>query len=171
MEHASARVGDIPAPARELWDPDTCPAALLPFLAWALSVDAWNSNWPEHIKRSVVREAIAIQRRKGTAQSVRKVVQAFGGAVEIQEWWQLTPPGQPHTFQLVLTVAGHNGTPASAQFVDEVIAEVARTKPVRSHFTFTQGVQSVGGVGAVAGARVAIYRRLQLQAVEPQGAP
>lgn len=167
-EQATDRIGDIPAPARDLWDPDNCPAEFLPWLAWALSVDAWNSNWPVHIKRSVVRSAIAIQRRKGTAQSVREVVQAFGGAVEIKEWWQLDPPAVPHTFQLVLTVAGQGGAPPTAQFVDEVIAEVARTKPVRSHFTFTQGLQAGAGLGAVGGARVAIYRRLQLQAVEPQ---
>lgn len=165
FSQVTARLGEVPTPQRDLWNPDTCPVELLPWLAWTLSIDAWNSEWPEHVKRQLVRTAIDIQRRKGTADSVRKVVAAFGGFVQLREWWQMEPPGIPHTFEMVLTISGQNGAPATAKYVDEVIAEVARTKPVRSHFTFTQGVQAIGGVGVVAGARAAVYRRLQLQAV------
>lgn len=166
IEAAAARVGDVPTPLRDLWNPNTCPAELLPWLAWALSIDAWKSYWPEHVKRARIRTAIEIQRRKGTAQSVRQVVTAFGGAVQLREWWQLDPPGPPHTFEMVLTLSGEGGDIATAQYVDDVIAEVSRTKPVRSHFTFTQGLQGIGGVGIAAGARTAVYRRLQLQAAE-----
>ena len=35
IEGATARVGAVPTPFRDLWNPDTCPAALLPWLAWA----------------------------------------------------------------------------------------------------------------------------------------
>ncbi|HEY5804861.1 MAG TPA: phage tail protein I [Lysobacter sp.] len=167
IEAATARIGDVPTPLRDLWDPDTCPAELLPWLAWALSVDAWKPYWPEHIKRARLRTALDIQRRKGTAQSVRQVVSAFGGSVQLREWFQLDPPGAPHTFEMLLTVAGEGGETATAQFVDDVIGEASRTKPVRSHFTFTQGLQALGRIGAGAAARAAVYRRLQLQAVEP----
>jgi phage tail P2-like protein len=166
FEGATARLGDVPTPQRDLWNPDTCPAELLPWLAWALSIDAWKPYWPEHIKRARLRAAIAIQRSKGTAASVRQVVAAFGGAVELREWWQMDPPGPPHTFEMVLTLSGEGGQVATAQFVNDVIAEVQRTKPVRSHFTFTQGVQGIGSVGLAGVARPAVYRRLQLQAVE-----
>ncbi|HEY4583072.1 MAG TPA: phage tail protein I [Lysobacter sp.] len=168
IEQVVARVGDIPTPLRELWNPDTCPLEFLPWLAWALSIDAWKPYWPEHVKRARIRAAIEIQRRKGTAASVRQVVAAFGGAVQLREWFQMTPPGAPHTFELVLTLSGEGGQTATAQFVDDVIGEVSRTKPVRSHFTFTQGLQGIGGIGIGAGARAAVYRRLQLQAVEHQ---
>jgi len=171
FEGATARLGDVPTPLRDLWNPDTCPADLLPWLAWALSIDAWKPYWPEHIKRARLRAAIAIQRSKGTAASVRAVVAAFGGSVQLREWWQLDPPGEPHTFEMLLTLAGEGGETATAQFVDDVIGEVSRTKPVRSHFTFTQGLQAAAGVGVVAGGRVAVCRRLQLQAVEPQETP
>lgn len=160
-------VGEVPVPLRELWNPDTCPPELLPWLAWALSIDTWKSYWPEHVKRARVRAAIEIQRRKGTADSVRQVVAAFGGGVLLREWWEMDPPGSPHTFEMVLTLSGEGGQVATAQFVDDVIAEVMRTKPVRSHFTFTQGLQGIGGVGIGAGARAAVYTRLQLQAIEP----
>jgi P2-related tail formation protein len=67
----------------------------------------------------------------------------------------------------VLTLTGEGGEPPSTELVNDVIAEISRTKPVRSHFTFTQGTQSTGRVGIATGARPAVYRRLQLKAMEP----
>lgn len=164
IEAATARIGDVGAPLRDLWNPDTCPAALLPWLAWALSIDGWRPTWPEYIKRARIRSALNVARKKGTADSVRQVVASFGGAITLREWWQNEPPTEPHTFELTLTVAGDGGAPPTAEFVDDVIAEVARTKPLRSHFTFTQGLTASTGVGVIAGARVAVYRRLQFDA-------
>ena len=167
FERATARIGDVPTPMRDLWNADTCPEDLLPWLAWGLSLDTWQDYWPVHVKRARNRAALEIQRRKGTAQSVRQVVAAFGGAVQLREWWQMDPPGLPHTFEMVLTLSGEGGETATARYVDDVIGEVARTKPVRSHFTFTQGLQAIGGIGIGAGARAAVYRRMQFQAIEP----
>ncbi|EHS5692594.1 TPA: phage tail protein I, partial [Escherichia coli] len=36
---ACAEIEKTPVRIRELWNPDTCPANLLPWLAWAFSVD------------------------------------------------------------------------------------------------------------------------------------
>lgn len=159
-----ARISDVPVPLRTLWDPYTCPVALLPWLAWALSIDAWKSYWPESIKRERVAQAIAIQRKKGTAKSVRDVVASFGGSVGLSEWWQQSPPGIPHTFDMWLTLTGQGGQAATAEFVDDVIGEVERTKPVRSHFTFTQGINAACQIGVFAVARAVVYRRLQFTA-------
>jgi phage tail P2-like protein len=165
LEGAIERLSDVPVPLRRLWSPDTAELSVeLPYLAWALSIDAWSSDWPEAVRRERVRQAMAIQRRKGTVESVRTVVQSFGGAIALREWWQKDPPGEPHTFELVLTLTGVEGAEASAAFVDAVIAEVARTKPVRSHFTFTQGLSAAGGVAVVGAARPTIYARLALDA-------
>jgi phage tail P2-like protein len=161
---ASARLSNVSVPLRTLWDPYTCPLELLPWLAWALSIDSWKSYWSEAIKRERVAQAIAIQRRKGTAQSVRAVVESFGGSVDLREWWQQSPAGDPHTFSLWLTLTDAIGNEASAEFVDDVIDEVRRTKPVRSHFTFTQGLNARRGIGIAAVARPAIYRRLTFEA-------
>lgn len=150
----------LPVPVGDMWDADRCPADLLPWLAWALSVDDWKAYWPEHIKRSRVRSAIAIQRRKGTAQSVHDVVESFGGSLVIREWFEASPPAAPHTFDMVLTLSGNDGATTSAQFVEDVIAEVTRTKPVRSHFTFTQGVQFDDAIALANGVRAATYLRL-----------
>ncbi|MGS7844022.1 phage tail protein I [Stenotrophomonas forensis] len=164
-ERALARASvarPLPVDITALWDADRCPTALLPWLAWALSVDEWKAYWPEAVKRARVRTAIAIQRRKGTAGSVRDVVAAFGGSVLIREWWQLQPKGPPHTFEAVMTIANQGGQAATAMFVEDVIGEISRTKPVRSHFTFTQGMQANAAVGALAAAHATAFRRLQL---------
>ena len=160
MERATARIDDIFTNLRVLWSPSDCPENLLPWLAWQLSLDSWSTDWPIAIKRERVRRALDIARRKGTAESVRSVVESFGGAVAIREWWQKDTPATPHTFDLVLTLPGFNGAPVTAAFVDSVIAEVRRTKPVRSHFTFTQGIKAEGAIGLVAVARPTIYARL-----------
>ncbi len=164
IEQATARMTELPVPLRQLVNPDTCPIDLLPYLAWALSLDSWSSDWPDQVKRTRVRRAMEIARSKGTAESVRAVVESFGGGVALREWWQMTPPGEPYTFELIVTLTGAGGTPASAAFADAVINEVRRTKPVRSHFTFTQGVSLSGQVGVIAAARPTTFRRLQVQA-------
>ncbi len=164
LDHAVARISDVPTPLRDLWNPDTCPVGLLPYLAYALSIDSWSSDWPETIKRRRVRQALAIQRRKGTSASVRDVIESFGGGVAIREWWQMQPPGDPHTFSLVLNITDQAGVPADAAFVDAVIAEVYRTKPVRSHFTFSQAVNATAGIASVAAIRPAILARLTMTA-------
>jgi len=164
FEQATRRVAEIEAPVKALWNPDTCPEALLPYLAWSLGLDTWKNYWPIAVRRSRVKNAIAIMRRKGTAAAVRDVIASFGGAVELVEWWQQTPPGPPHTFQMVLTLSGAGGDEASAQFVTDVLAEVDRAKPTRSHYTFTQGLSAGNRVGVIAVARVVAFAQLNLQA-------
>lgn len=164
IEAATARIGDVPAPLRNLWNPATCPLELLPYLAWALSIDAWSSDWPEMVKRRRVAAALQIQRRKGTADSVRTVVESFGGSVAMREWWQTTPRGVPHTFDLVVSLDGLVGPEQTAAFADAVIAEVHRAKPVRSVFTFSQALSGRTSFGVVAAVRPALLTRLALAA-------
>ena len=163
LEQVAAGLLDIPVPIRSVRSADDCPINLLPWEAWGRSLDNWSSDWPEAIKRARVRNAIPIARQKGTAASVRAVVQSFGGSVAIREWWQMEPKGIPHTFSLVINLE-QQGVPASAAFVDQVIAEVSRAKPVRSHFTFTQGITAKASVGLIAAIRPTIYARLSCTA-------
>lgn len=160
LSEVTARVTNVPTPLRELWNPDTCPAPLLPWLAWSLGVAAWKPYWSEQIKRRRIKQAVEIHRRRGTAQSVRRVVESFGAGVAIREWWQTEPKGIPHTFELVLTVRADNN---AAELQDDIIQEVHRVKPVRSHFTLIAGITAEGGIGHYAAARPIIYRRLQVE--------
>lgn len=160
IEASTARLAGVPLPIRDLWNPDTCPVDLLPYLAWALSLDDWKSYWPESVKRQRIRDAIAIQRKKGTAQSVRSAVASFGSSVALREWWQKTPKGDPHTFEATLTLGGN--APGDGDFQADIINEINRTKPVRSHFTLTAGLSASGGVGVQGVARTLTYKRLTL---------
>lgn len=163
LEQAAAALLDMPVPIRDVWSPDDCPSELLPWLAWGLSLDNWSPDWSDAIKRERVRQAIPIARQKGTAASVRSVVRSFGGSVAIREWWQMEPKGDPHTFSLVLNL-DQQGASATAAFVDQVVAEVTRVKPVRSHFDFTQGIAAAGAIGLIAAVRPTIYARLSCMA-------
>jgi len=156
----NARISDIPSPLPSLMNPDTIPANLLPWLAWHLGVDAWKDYWPEQVKRARVKAAIPIARKNGTAAAVREVVATFGGNIALREWFEQTPRGTPGTFDVVLTVSARDGQPPTAAFVDDILAEIDRTKPVRAHYSFTQGFSMQGTQRVAAAARAALYRRL-----------
>lgn len=78
LEQAIARAADVPLPIGDLWDADTCPPALLGWLAWALSVDDWDPDWSVDAKREVIRQAAEVHRRKGTVSSVKEALQTLG---------------------------------------------------------------------------------------------
>lgn len=86
IEGATARISDVPLPIRDLWNPDTCPSAILPWLAWQYSVDQWDAAWTDDVKRSVIAAAVNAHRHKGTVASIRSVLASIGfGNVEINE--------------------------------------------------------------------------------------
>ena len=164
LDRALARQLDsLPLPVRDAWNADVIQLDSLPWLAWGLGRRTWNTEWSAAVRRSIVKTAIPTARRMGSVRSVREVVAAFGGSLAIREWWQLTPMGEPFTFSIVLTLNGEGGESASAQFVEEVVAEIERAKPARAHFTFTQGLSSAGGFGMAGGAQATVYRRLEFE--------
>lgn len=63
---------------RDLWNPDTCPEAVLPYLAWAQSVDEWDKDWTVTQKRQVIKAARGIHRQKGTLAAVRRALASVG---------------------------------------------------------------------------------------------
>ncbi|MCT7309693.1 phage tail protein I [Ralstonia sp. CHL-2022] len=158
-------ISELPVPLRTLIDPDTIPVHLLPWLAWHLGIETWKDYWPEQVKRARVRSAISIARKKGTAAAVREVVASFGANIALREWWQMEPKGRPYTFDLVMTVSARDGNPPTAEFIGDIVAEIDRTKPVRAHYTFTQGFNQVGGIGVAAAIRPALFTRLSLSDV------
>jgi phage tail-like protein len=79
---------DVPVPIADLWRPDTCPERLLPYLAWALSVDIWDEAWPAEKRRDIVRQSIELHRLKGTLEGIRRYAAFAGGVVERA----ITPP-------------------------------------------------------------------------------
>ena len=67
-----------PEEIRKLWNPQTCPLALLPWLAWAWSVDDWDPAWTETQQRSMVAASIRLHKKKGTCWAVREALLRSG---------------------------------------------------------------------------------------------
>ena len=127
-----ARVSDVPTPLRDLWNPDTCPPALLAWLAWAFSVDEWNSSWTDAQKREFIRRSVEVHRRKGTIGAVRDALGALALDAQVQEWFAQLPAGTPYTFRVLLT-ADQVGITQN-QFA-AVFGIIERTKNLRSHLS------------------------------------
>lgn len=77
---------DFGIAVRDIWAPDRAPVSVLPWLAWALSVDDWDESWSPERKRAVIAASIEVHRHKGTIGSVRAALAAMGyGDAEIVE--------------------------------------------------------------------------------------
>ena len=76
LETVSSR--PLPSVIADIWHPDNCPAHLLDYLAWGLSVIDWDSSWTEVIKRDVCRTAIELHKYKGTRYAAQLALQIVG---------------------------------------------------------------------------------------------
>ena len=112
LDATMARLAAIDIPISTLWNPHTCPVEVLPYLAWAMSVDTWRSHWGEDMKRQVILAAPDVHRTKGTRPAVEMALAALNVEVELKEWWETSPQGTPGTFELVAYINRHLGTGA-----------------------------------------------------------
>ena len=124
---------DIDVPVDRLWNPETCPASALPWLAWALSVDEWDASWTEDRKRAVLAASRAVHEQKGTIGALKAALEPLGLEIGITEWWQEDPPADPYTFRGLITV-DQEPIPSEAAF-DQVISIAKGAKNLRSHIT------------------------------------
>lgn len=129
---ALTQIQRAPIPLRQLCNPDTCPVALLPYLAWAFSVDRWDSRWPESAKRSAIRSAHFVHSHKGTIGALRRVVEPLGLLIEVREWWEETPATTPGTFKLTVGVLD---TGITEQMYQELTWLIDDAKPLSRHLT------------------------------------
>ncbi|OHC96391.1 MAG: phage tail protein I [Sphingomonadales bacterium RIFCSPHIGHO2_01_FULL_65_20] len=144
----------------KLWDPATCPAHILPFLAWGLAIARWDPEWTEAEKRAATADAIAFHRRKGTRGIVRQVLDRFNPLLELVEWWEASPRRDPHTFEVRAPAGVIPAAFLTAEVAEAIIRDVASVKPARSHFTFVQNLQAEGEVWLAGGAVPATFTRL-----------
>jgi len=125
---ALSQIAHIPVPLRQLWNPNTCPLPLLPYLAWAFSVDRWDEKWPEAAKRAAVRSALFVHKHKGTTGALRRVVEPLGYLIRITEWWQTHEA--PGTFRLDIGVLETGITEEMYQELERLITDA---KPCSRH--------------------------------------
>lgn len=143
-----------------LWNPATCPAHILPFLAWGLAIARWDPEWTEAEKRAAVADAIPFHRRKGTRGIVREVLDRFNPLLELVEWWEASPRREPHTFEVRAPAGIIPAEFLTAEVAAAIIRDVASVKPARSHFTFVQSLQAEGAVWLAGGTVPATFTRL-----------
>ncbi|GLR13264.1 hypothetical protein GCM10007907_20540 [Chitinimonas prasina] len=131
LERALANVlpsGLDPEGLRKLWNADACPAAFLPFLAWAMSVDGWDAATTEAQQRALIRGSAALHRRKGTVWAIRHVFELLDIDATLAEWPAYQ--GEPYTFRVRIEVTDRGIDPARLAALHRLIAEY---KSARSH--------------------------------------
>lgn len=145
----------------DLWNADKCPEALLPFLAWALSVDYWEESWSEARKRMAIKAAFASHRQKGTIVALKRIIEPFGFLTELKEWFQTQPQGVAGTFSLTIEVSE---TGLNEQTYNELVRLINDVKPVSRHLTSLAIAISPTGtlnffIGQNAGEIISVYPR------------
>ncbi len=132
-------------PLRSLYNADTCPEHLLPYLASAWSVDRWNNNWTQEAKRTAIRSAYDVHARKGTIGALRRVVEPLGYLIEVVEWFDTVPEGVPGTFALEV---GLNDAGITEELYEELAWLIDDARPVSRHMTnLALSLQTEGVLG------------------------
>lgn len=149
-----ARIAMIdPTVIVRIWNPMTCPAVLLPWLAQGVSVDVWSDAWPETTKRAVIAASPIVHRLKGTLGAVRRALAAFDIESRVVEWWQ--DGSRRGTFRVELIY--RNGGPVfDLAMQGHAIQSVAAAKPKSRVFTALAVLQARGTVHVGAFAQTAI---------------
>jgi phage tail P2-like protein len=156
---AVASAVPVPVPNADLYNPALCPEALLPWLAWAFSLDEWSPEWTTEQKRQAIAASVYVHRHKGTVGALRKQLDALGYDLTLTEWHQLQPKGDPYTFGVDIEI--HDVGFQDEDAFNQVITVANNAKNVRSHMTFlnmhtTRDGQIYSGGVAVAGETVSV---------------
>lgn len=142
IEAAIARAGEFASLVKSLWNPDTCPAALLPWLAFALSLDKWNDAWTEIQQRAAIKASYYVHAHKGTIGAVRKALEAIDYELKVVEWFEKAPAGTPYTFDIQVKVSDRGINDAVYKDIEDI---VNATKNVRSHLGTVTAVAVLRG--------------------------
>nr|DAQ40413.1 MAG TPA: tail protein [Caudoviricetes sp.] len=114
----------------DLINPERCPPQLLAYLAWAFSVDKWDENWTDEVKRIAIKQAFFVHKHKGTIAAVKRVVEPIGYLVELKEWFAMQPQGKEGTFSITVEVSE---TGLNEQTYNELVRLINDVKPVSRH--------------------------------------
>jgi phage tail P2-like protein len=106
----------------------------LAWLAWALSIDTWRSEWPVDVKRANIAASVEVHRTKGTRGAVDKALRAFGFEPLIIEWFE--NGAAPFTFLVKLSAQNvvASSFRVDAAWLDFVTQVIENTKPARAQY-------------------------------------
>ncbi|ENU4010075.1 MULTISPECIES: phage tail protein I [Klebsiella] len=141
-EAGTARLSAITVALRTLWTPTACPVDLLPYLAWALSVDRWDKDWPAERKIAAIQRSYWLHRRKGTRAAVRRVIEDMGFSATFAEWFDVGD--EPGTFRLEVDI---NEVGLTQKTLAELNRLIDDAKPVSRHLSrFSVAVKVRGNI-------------------------
>lgn len=119
-------------PIRDLWSPWRCPLPLLPWLAWAVSVDEWDASWSELQKRETIASSFKVHAKKGTRLAVEQRLNSLGYKTAITEWHQNKKVMPPYTFWADIDVGSK---PVTSNIFNSANELIHSSKNTRSHLT------------------------------------
>lgn len=146
---AAARLDGLTVPVGDVWSPDRCPAQLLPWLAWGVSIDIWDTTWPEQVKRDAIAGAIEEQRRKGTKLAVRKALDRIDPLIGLTEWFEDPANLEPFTFRLDLPDRNTSTIDYDSETIGQLLTDIAAVKPLRAHVIASYRIYAQAQLGIV----------------------
>lgn len=169
LSNSTARVGSVAVPIRNLWNPQTCPAALLPWLAWSMSVDDWDATWTEQQKRDVIAASVEVHRHKGTIGSMKAALRPLNYEVQVDE-----PKALPYQFRIRLDPGRSTAMDVTGLTYSRAQQIALRVKNVRSWLTGVQAMrQSTSGLffgaATVSGLLASIYPYIVTSLIQSTG--
>ena len=144
-----ARIDALPLLVGDVWNPQTCPTALLPWLAWGVSIDLWDSSWSEQTKRDAIAGAIDEQRRKGTPAAMRQALDRIDPLIGLTEWFEDPDNLEPFTFRLDLPDRNTSLIDYDAPTIARLLRDVDAVKPLRAHVIASYRIYAQAQLGIV----------------------
>jgi len=144
-QSATATLETMPLDIAKLWNPDTCPAHILPWLAWALDVEQWRSDAPIATQRAAIKGSITVHDTMGTPAAMQHALENLGYApVQIFEYsaqWHAgrtlynglqTHAGATLLFRFDVHLNAHGTRPTAPELL-RIKAAIHIFKNARSH--------------------------------------
>ncbi|WP_067096195.1 phage tail protein I [Marinomonas atlantica] len=161
VEKVLSRSDQIPIPIDTLWSAENAPENTLPWLAWALSVDEWSSDWSVETKRSVIQSSPSVHKVKGAVGAVRRAIASVSIDINLVEWWQ-QESAVPFTFRADVVIPESG---ISESKLTEVKRVVAASKNARSHLTHFR-LTHEQSAGVFMTAMLSVRDKIQIYPVE-----
>ena len=157
------RITGLAVPVMTVLDPDACPLAMLPWLAWHYGLTHWSSDWPESTQRASIAAARRVLRLRGTKAGALLAIASYGSSAEIIEW-QDDLGAEVGTWRVVLSEGSDPGIDPIAQA--EILAALERVRPLSRPATLSVQGSAAAHVDVIAVARFAARYTLIATAVD-----
>ena len=104
------------------WDIDNCDESMLPWLAWAYSVDTWDAQgWNTEQKRKVIHNSIRAHKVKGTKGAIYDAINALGYIPRIPEWYEGGSVNKPVNFDIEVTILPNDASRNATKKIQHII--------------------------------------------------